>query len=355
MSEKIRLGILFGGISNEHEVSRLSTASILKKINEEKYDITKVGITKKGKWLVTTATPTEISDGTWENNEENIPVTINLCGNEKGLLTIDGKEIPLDVVFPVMHGRNAEDGRMQGLLEIAGLPYVGPGVLGSSVGMDKLCAKMVAKDLGVVQADYYPLLSHSFATNPLGELDNIEKHFDGKYPVFVKPCNSGSSVGITKAHDRKELFEGIKVAAEVDNRIVIEEGIVGREIEVAVLGNRDPKASRIGEILSANEEIYDYEAKYNNSDSKTVIVEDLPKEIEREIRDTAVKIFKGFDCKGLSRVDFFYSEKGEIVFNEINTLPGFTNISMYPQLWQDMGVEYSELIDRLVDLAMEEF
>ena len=354
MSEKIRLGILFGGISNEHEVSRLSTASILREINKEKYAITKVGITKEGKWYVTTATADEISDGTWENIQENIPVTINLCGNEKGLLTVKGDEIPLDVVFPVMHGRNAEDGRMQGLLEIAGIPYVGPGVLGSSVGMDKLCAKMVAKDLGVVQADYYPLLTHTFATNPLGELENIEKHFNGKYPLFVKPCNSGSSVGITKAHDKNELFEGIKLAAEVDNRIVIEEGIVGREIEVAVLGNRDPKASRIGEILSANEEIYDYEAKYNNSDSKTVIVTDLPEAIERKIRDTAVEIFKGFDCKGLSRVDFFYSQEGEIVFNEINTLPGFTSISMYPQLWQDMGIEYSELIDKLIDLAMED-
>lgn len=353
MSEKIRLLILFGGISNEHEVSRLSTASILREIDQERYEITKVGITKEGRWYMTQASPEAVSDGSWEKEESNVPVTISLGTDTKGLLTYDGKEIPQDVVFPVMHGRNAEDGRMQGLLEIAGLPYVGPGVLASATGMDKMTGKIIAGDIGVRQADWYPIDTYQFVRNPLGEIDNIEKYFSGGYPLFIKPANSGSSVGITKAHDRKELFDGIKAAAEIDHRILVEEAITGREIEVAVLGNREPKASRIGEIFSANE-MYDYEAKYHNSESRTRIIDDLPEETERQIRETAVEIYRAFDCRGLSRVDFFYTEDGELVFNEINTLPGFTSISMYPQLWNDMGVGYSELIDRLIDLAMEE-
>lgn len=349
---KINLLILFGGASNEHEVSRMSCASILKEIDKEKYNIIKTGITKDGKWILTEATADEIHCGDWENHKSNKPVTVNLFSG-KGLFTKDGEEIPVDCAYPVMHGKNAEDGTMQGLMEIAGIPYVGPGVLASSTGMDKIKAKLVAAVTGVKQAKYYATNRYQFASGPLVEMEKIIKHFDNKYPLFVKPANSGSSVGITKAHNEKELFEGIKLAAEVDHGILIEEGIIGREIEVAVLGNRDPKASLIGEIMSANE-MYDYEAKYLNAESKTKIVDDLDKETEDAIRKMAVEIFKAFSCRGLSRVDFFYTEEGELVFNEINTLPGFTSISMYPQLWEATGINYGELIDKLIYLAMEE-
>lgn len=351
--KKIRLLILFGGVSNEHEVSRLSTQSILNAINKDKYEITKVGITKSGKWMITEANPEEISNGMWEEHPANKAVTINLFGEKKGLVTKDGEEFEIDCVYPVMHGKNAEDGTMQGLWEIAGIPYVGPGVLGSSTGMDKITAKLVAGDTGVKQAKYYATDRYRFSSRPLIELEEILEYFERKFPLFVKPANSGSSVGITMAHNDRELFEGIKTAAEVDHRILIEEGIVGREIEVAVLGNRDPKASPVGEILSANE-MYDYEAKYLNAESRTRIVEDLDDTVIEEIQKTAVNLYKAFACKGLSRVDFFYTEDGKLIFNEINTLPGFTSISMYPQLWKAAGIEYSELIDKLIYFAMEE-
>ena len=351
--KKIRLLLLFGGISNEHEVSLLSTASILKYINKEKYEIIKVGITKEGRWFLTDADAKAISDGSWEKNPNNVEAMVRFAGEHKGIYTIDGKEYILDCVFPVMHGKNAEDGAMQGLWEMADIAYVGPGVLASSTGMDKVTAKLIADQTGVKQAKYYATDRFEFSSNPIGELENIKKYFNNSYPLFVKPSNSGSSVGITKAHNERELFDGIKDAALVDHRILIEEAIVGREIEVAVIGNRDPHATKIGEILSANE-MYDYEAKYLSEDSRTKIVDDLDDITEEKIRNFAVDIYKAFNCRGLSRVDFFYTDDGQIVFNEINKLPGFTNISMYPQLWNAMGVEYDELIDKLIYYAMEE-
>lgn len=355
MDRKLKLLILFGGVSNEHEVSRMSTASILEAVDKKKYEITKVGITKDGEWFLTEASPEEINSGAWEKSQSNVRVTVNLTGTCKGLRTIEGKDIPIDCVFAVMHGKNAEDGSMQGLWQIAGIPMVGPQVRGSAVGMDKVMGKLIAASTGVKQAEYYATDRYKFSSNPFGELENVKKKFEEKYPLFVKPSNSGSSVGVVKVTNEKELFEGIKEALQIDHRVLVEEAIVGREIEVAVLGNKDAKASRIGEILSANDELYDYEAKYVNQASKTEIVDDLPKEVEEKIRQTAVDIYNAFDCRGLSRVDFFYTDKGEIVFNEINTIPGFTKISMYPQLWQDMGVSYSELIDKLIYFAMEEF
>ncbi len=354
MEKKLKLLILFGGVSNEHEVSLMSTASILQKINIAKYDITRVGITKKGTWLLTNATAEEIKSGEWEKRSDNMPVTINLTGSCKGLRTIDGTDIPIECVFAVMHGKNAEDGSLQGLFQIADIPIVGPHLRASAVGMDKVMAKLIAATTGVAQAEYYAINRYKFATNPLGELANITKALNGEYPFFVKPSNSGSSVGISKATNEKELFEAIKLAANIDDRILIEKTITGREIEVAVLGNSEARASRIGEILSANDQLYDYESKYVNAASRTVIVDDLPKDVEAKIRQMAVDIYHAFDCRGLSRVDFFYTDKGELVFNEINTLPGFTSISMYPQLWQDMGLTYSEIVDKLIEYAMEE-
>ncbi|MDD6920691.1 MAG: D-alanine--D-alanine ligase [Eubacteriales bacterium] len=350
----IRLLILFGGKSSEHDVSCMSTASILNNIDKTKYEVTTVGITKEGEWFLTSATPEQIKDGTWKEKTDNKRATVNFDKANKGLIIEDGKTIPLDCVMIMMHGKNAEDGTMQGFWEIVGIPYTGPGVMASANGMDKVTAKIIAKDLGVNQAAYAWTDRNKFALGPEKEFSRIEKELGDKYPLFVKPANSGSSIGITRVTNRKELFEGIKFAAEFDTRIVIEEGIVGREIEVAVLGNRSPKASRIGEIFSANDGIYDYESKYIDSHSTTRIVTDLPEDVETMIRNTAVKIYQAFDCRGLSRVDFFYTEDGKLIFNEINTLPGFTHISMYPQLWEDMGLSYSELIDNLIQLAMEE-
>lgn len=352
--EKIKLLILFGGVSNEHEVSRMSTASILKYIDETKYEITKVGITKEGEWFVTSATGESIFDGTWENLKDNKKVMINFDKENRGVVTQDGQVIKIDCVLLMMHGQNAEDGSMQGLWQIVGIPYTGSHVMASANAMDKMTAKIIANNAGIRQAEYYALTKHQFVTNPENELKNIENALGDKYPLFVKPANSGSSVGITKVHDEKELFEGLKIAFAIDSRVVIEEGIVGREIEIAVLGNLNPKASRVGEILSANEDIYDYEAKYSDTNSKTRIVTDLSEKVEMDIRNEALKVYKAFDCRGLSRVDFFYTQEGNIIFNEINTLPGFTNISMYPKLWEDMGIKYNELIDILINLAMEE-
>ncbi len=352
--EKIKLLVIFGGESNEHEISCLSAASVLGAIDKTKYDITILGITKSGRWMITEFSLQDIADGSWENNKNNIAATINLINDEKGLYTVNGDTVPIECVFPIMHGKKGEDGSLQGLLEIAGMPYVGPRVMASANCMDKVTAKSIVEQIGVKQARYYATDRYAFASNPLKELKEINKKVGGLYPVFVKPANSGSSVGITKAYNEKDLFEGIKLAAEVDHRIVIEENIMGREIEVAILGNKDPKASPIGEIDSSNE-VYDYEAKYLSGESKTSIVEDLELEIQEDIKRKAVEIYKAFDCRGLSRVDFFYSDDGEVVFNEINTLPGFTNISMFPKLWEVAGIGYTELIDRLINLAMEEW
>ncbi|MEG0291359.1 MAG: D-alanine--D-alanine ligase family protein [Anaerovoracaceae bacterium] len=352
-SDKLNLLILFGGISLEHEVSCMSAASILKNIDKDKYEITTVGITKEGTWLMTEASADEIQNGTWQDHKMNKVGNLLLSREPSGFKLDDGTLIKFDCVFPIMHGKYGEDGAMQGVFEVAGIPYVGPKVLASSTGMDKIMSKLVIANTGIKQADYYDTDRYNFSSNPLGELEAIEKRFGGKYPLFVKPANTGSSVGVTKVNNDRELFEGIKIAAEIDHRILIERGVSGREIEVAVLGNRKPQASVVGEIIAANE-FYDYEAKYKNAESKTKIIDDLPVEELDRIRETAISIYKRFSCRGFTRVDFFYTEEGELIFNEINTIPGFTIISMYPKLWEETGIEYGELIDRLIELAMEE-
>lgn len=351
---KIKILILFGGPSLEHEVSCMSTASVLNNINSEKYEILTVGITKEGLWLLTEATPDEISNGTWINHESNEEGSLRLSRNPKGFDTSSGNSYEVDCIFPMMHGKYCEDGVIQGVCEMAGIPYVGPNVLGSAIGMDKIMSKLIVSNTDIVQAEYCYTDRYDFSSNPLKVIEDIENKLNKEYPFFVKPANTGSSVGITRVNSDRELFEGIKTAAEIDHRVLIEKGIIGREIEVAVLGNRKPKASLVGEIIAANE-FYDYDAKYNNEASLTKIVDDLPdSEVER-IRDTAVEIYKLFSCRGFSRVDFFYTDNGEIVFNEINTIPGFTKISMYPKLWEATGIQYNELIDKLIELAMEEF
>ncbi len=352
MANKKTVLVLFGGMSSEHEVSCSSAASILRNIDTEKYSVRVIGITKQGAWIETAAPPEMIEDGTWVNRINNRNAFICPDRRVHGIRTEKGKNIRIDCVFSVLHGKYGEDGSMQGLLEMAGIPYAGSGVLSSASTMDKLVTKILANEGGIKQADYCAVDWFTFATQAASEIQRIEDRL-GAYPYFVKPANTGSSVGVTKVHDRNELFEGIKEAAKYDEKIIVEETIVGRELEVAVLGDRHPHASPVGEIVAADE-FYSYEAKYGGLGSVAEVAENLSEEIADRIRETAIRVYKLLGCKGYSRVDFFLKGEDEIYFNEINSLPGFTSISMYPKLWDAAGVPYPELIDRLIEQAMEE-
>lgn len=283
--------------------------------------------------------------------ESKITAVLSPDAGQRGILILDGNQVELqkiDVIFPVLHGKNGEDGTVQGLMELAKIPYVGCDVLASAVSMDKLYTKIIADTLNISQADYVGVRKEE-----LRDMQEVIARIEGKlsYPVFVKPSNAGSSRGVSKAHNRGELEEGLMLAAEHDRKILIEETIIGREIECAILGGREPKASGIGEILAAAD-FYDYEAKYHNAESKTVISPDLPREITEEIRKTALKVFQAVDGFGLARVDFFLEkDTNRVVFNEINTLPGFTNISMYPMLWEEKGISRKELVEKLIQSA----
>ena len=351
MANKKTVLVLFGGMSSEHEVSCSSAASILRNIDTEKYNVRVIGITKQGAWIETAAPPEMIEDGTWVNRINNRNAFICPDRRVHGIRTEKGKNIWIDCVFSVLHGKYGEDGSMQGLLEMAGIPYAGSGVLSSASTMDKLVTKILANEGGIKQADYCAVDWFTFATQAASEIQRIEDRL-GAYPYFVKPANTGSSVGVTKVHDRNELFEGIKEAAKYDEKIIVEETIVGRELEVAVLGDRHPHASPVGEIVAADE-FYSYEAKYGGLGSVAEVAENLSEEIADRIRETAIRVYKLLGCKGYSRVDFFLKGEDEIYFNEINSLPGFTSISMYPKLWDAAGVPYPELIDRLIEQAME--
>ena len=340
----MNLLIIFGGKSGEHDVSCLSAQSVLNNISKEKYNIVKVGITKEGHWLKTDATPEEIASGKW-TELQNTPAFISPDPTDKGLYC-NGEIIKIDAIFPVMHGDYCEDGCIQGLFELSGIPYVGPGVLASSAGMDKSATKLFAKEAGIPQADWL-ILNAPFTKDMVA---SVEAKFN--YPVFIKPCNAGSSLGVSKVKNADELEKAISEAAKVDNKILCEEFIDGHEVECAVIGNDEPYASTVGEIVASNE-FYDYNAKYIDNASITNIPADIPADTMANIRKYAVKIFKALGCKGLSRVDFFVHRKtGEIFFNEINTLPGFTSISMYPKLLEHDGIPYSDIIDKLIELAL---
>ena len=356
MKEKLSLLILFGGASAEHEVSRVSAAAVIRNADKERYDIKTIGITKEGNWFLTSSPVASIEDGTWKKNEGNRRAFLVPDRGTRGIIAEDGDKyelIPIDVIFPVLHGKNGEDGTMQGLMEMAGIPFVGSGTTASAASMDKAVTKdIINRETDVNQADSWILRSKVYYSDQEGEEAAIEEHFDGIYPLFVKPANSGSSVGISKVRDREGLRDALDLAFFEDDKAVIEEAIEGREIEVAVLGNTDPVASKIGEIFAANE-FYDYNAKYENKESKTAVVTDLDPKKEAEIREAAVKVYETMGCSGLARVDFFLKESGKVIFNEINTLPGFTSISMYPKLWEASGMTFTELIDRLIELALD--
>mgnify|MGYP002621565506 CR=1 FL=1 len=351
---KMKLAVIFGGMSSEHEVSCISSKAIIDNLDKNKYEIYKVGITKDGRWFLTDASTDEIADGTWEQ-KENIPASISPDRSISGLVTPDGN-IKIDAVFLGVHGRNCEDGVLQGLLECSGIPYTGSGVTASACSMDKSVTKLMVEKAGIRQADFVLVYRHEAEGKEEGMddiLNKVESHFDSVYPLFVKPANEGSSVGITKAHDRDELKKAIELAFRYDKKVLVEETIVGREIETAVLGNDDPIVAKPGEVLAANE-FYDYEAKYNNIGSETIILEDLDTETKQMIKDTAIRVFKAMGCRGYARIDFFLTEDNSLILNELNTLPGFTSISMYPQMWQASGIGYSELLDKLIELACEE-
>ena len=349
---KLKLGVIFGGISSEHDVSIVSGTSVIKNLDKEKYKILPIYISKEGKWYTYTKPVEEIDIlSIGEEIEE-----------KKSIEDLEKTLESLDVVFPVLHGLGGEDGSIQGIFEMFNIPYVGCGILASSVGMDKAYTKIIFDKANIKQAEYeyirkykenYIYVDKEFNETILS-LEEVSKLIDKnlEYPMFVKPSNSGSSVGINKAHNIEELEKYIEYAAEFDRKILIEQGIVGKEIECAVLGNEDVISSCVGEIKPA-EEFYSYDAKYKNSESKIIIPADISKEMSNEIRRLAIKAFKAIDGNGLSRVDFFVEEKTGIVYlNEINTMPGFTNISMYPKLMEDFGYTYSSLLDKLVEIAL---
>jgi D-alanine-D-alanine ligase len=378
--KKLRVGILFGGRSGEHEVSLLSAASVLKAIDKNKYDVVPIGITKEGCWL-TEAHAERLLRG--ENAPESgrhlragdpqtTPGAAVLAKGEAvivppvpqshGLVPFESaapvtqKPIDVDVIFPVLHGTFGEDGTIQGLFELADMPYVGAGVLGSAAGMDKDIMKHLFSGAGLEIVKHVTVLRGQWEREPKKVTKLIESKL--KYPVFVKPANLGSSVGISKAHDRRELGPAIVTAAGYDRKIVIEEGVGGkkrkaRELECAVLGNDDPRASVVGEIIPGAE-FYDYNAKYIDEGSQPVIPARISKKQMKQVQEMAVRAFKAVDCSGLARVDFLMEPKsGKIYINEINTMPGFTSISMYPKMWAASGLPYPELIDRLIQLGLE--
>lgn len=351
---KLKLGVIFGGMSTEHDVSITSGTSVIKNLDKEKYEIYPIYIDKNGKWFEYTKKIEEID--VLEVGEE-IKEKMHISNPIEYLQECD-------IIFPVLHGLYGEDGTIQGLLELLKKPYVGCKVLSSSICMDKVYAKIIFDKAQIEQAKYIYVKKgnegfayvdrefneHTYCLEKIAEIVKQELN----YPVFVKPSNSGSSVGIKKAHNEEELIEAIKYASEFDRKILIEENINGREVECAVLGNENVKASCVGEILPA-EEFYTFDAKYKNAESRVVIPANIQEEISKEIRKTAVKAFKAVDGSGLSRVDFFIENgTNRIVINEINTMPGFTQISMYPKLWEQMRVNYTELLNKLIELARKE-
>ena len=378
MKNKLRVGVIFGGRSGEHEVSLLSAASILKAIDPKKYEVIPIGITREGRWvaaheaqMLLTGTP-EASNPRLAGDSSSTPTAAVLRSGEAVVLqpvpseplqlaaAPPGHGIDLDVVFPVLHGTFGEDGTIQGLFELADLAYVGSGVLGSAAGMDKVAMKRIFAAAGLPQVPFLPILRSAWRSDPKRCTRMIEKEL--AYPLFVKPANLGSSVGISKVNRRSELASAMDLAASYDRKLIVEEGAGGpdtkpRELEVAVLGNDDPEASVVGEIVPGAE-FYDYEAKYLSDSSIPIIPAQITVAQSRQIREMAVAAFRACDCAGLARVDFLMEPtrkgtKPRIYLNEINTMPGFTSISMYPKLWAASGLPYKKLIDRLIELAQE--
>ncbi len=342
--QKINVGIIFGGKSAEHEVSLQSAKNVLSALDKEKYNPVLIGIDKGGKWLLSNQSQFLIENRNLDLIQSQTQVSENAILPTEEMLGAN----KIDVAFPVLHGTFGEDGTVQGLLKLAGIPFVGASVLGSAVGMDKDVMKRLLRDAGMPIANFLVYGSSTSANfevvvNELG------------LPFFVKPCNLGSSVGVFKVHNQAEFQEAIKGAFEYDTKIIIEENIIGREVECSVLGNENPIASIPGEVIPSHE-FYSYEAKYLDENGALLkIPAELPKEIIKKVRQLAVEAYKVLCCEGMGRVDFFVKNNGEVIINEINTIPGFTKISMYPKMWQASGISYTELLDKLIQLAIDRF
>ncbi|MGH9353764.1 MAG: D-alanine--D-alanine ligase family protein [Terriglobia bacterium] len=356
MPKKIRLGILFGGRSGEHEVSLESAASVLKAIDREKYDVVPIGITREGRWVLGNALSESSPKALAGVFQSGTAITPPADPTRRGLTPLPvpsrgaRNQGALDVVFPILHGTFGEDGTVQGLLDLAGIPYVGAGVLGSATGMDKDVMKRLFRDAGLPVVPWILLLRSEISASP-APARKVAREIG--YPAFVKPANLGSSVGISKVHSRRELQVSLELAARFDRKIIVEEAIDAREIECAVLGNDTPQASVPGEVVPVNE-FYDYQAKYVQEGSRLIIPAKLGAARTRTVQQLAIRAFKAIDCAGMGRVDFLMDRKsGKLYVNEINTIPGFTSISMYPKLWEASGLLYAKLIDRLVELAIE--
>lgn len=358
-TEKIRLGVFFGGASSEHEISCLSAASVLENLRPERYDIVAVGITRDGAWYRYDGAPAALRDGSWERDGAHLqPAVLSPCKKHRGLLLLDRAAesfsiFPLDCIFPVMHGETCEDGRMQGLLSLSGVPFVGCETRASALTMDKADTKLILQNFGIPQAQWVLLYRKDIKADPNKALSHVEGALS--YPVFVKPSGTGSSKGVFRVQNRAELADAITLAGAFDEKILVEEEICGQEVEVALLervtdAGNELLVSCVGEI-KPDGQFYDYDAKYIRGTSKLEIPADVESGASEQIRDYARRIFRALDCRGLSRADFFVRD-GAAVFNEINSMPGFTAISMYPKLFMQDGISYAELLDILIDFAL---
>ena len=350
--DRIKVGIIFGGRSEERDISLLSARSVVDAIDKSKYEVVPVAISKSGKWL-SPAQSEQLLIGPAPNWEALCPP--ETPSSQRELMNIEESTLGIarrvDVVFPVLHGPYGEDGTIQGLLELADIPYVGAGVLASALGMDKALMKAVFRHNRLPVPDYQVVMRWQWQKDKEGIVSKAERHFP--YPCFVKPANLGSSIGISKAKSRQELIEAIDEAARFDRKIIIEEAIDGREIECSVLGNDEPVASALGEIIPARD-FYDYEAKYNDDRTQLIIPASVPADVADEVRRLAIESFLAIDGAGMARVDFLLERRNfKIYVSEINTIPGFTQVSMYPKLWEASGISYPDLIDRLIQLALE--
>jgi D-alanine-D-alanine ligase len=353
--KRLRVGVLFGGRSTEHEVSILSAQSIISAMDPQRFEAVPLYIDKEGRWLIGDSLKRLVSNAASHKYVylPPDPTQRSLVPAHDGREGRDGGMPPLDVVFPVFHGLNGEDGTIQGVLELANVPYVGAGVLGSALGLDKIYMKRAFAAAGLPVVDYLPTTRRQYERDPDAFVTLVEERIG--YPCFSKFANSGSSVGTTKAHNRAELVEGLRLASSFDRKLLVERAIDARELEISVLGNDEPEASVVGEVVPAHE-FYDYDAKYLDEGSRLLIPAPIDAKLAEEARAMALRAFQAVDAAGMARVDFFMERTtGRILVNELNTIPGFTRISMYPKLWEASGLSYPKLIERLVELAVERF
>ncbi len=353
MKSRQTIAVIFGGVSSEYEISLISASFFIRNLPPHKYNVKTVGITKTGAWFLYNGPVENIENGTWVNSPTNQSAMLSPCRQNSGLVVFSESKtqiIPIDVVAPILHGKNGEDGTIQGLFELSGIPYIGSKTTASAVCMDKAIAHALLSTANIAQAHYLWFYSDRYTADRNGIMNKISARFD--FPVFVKPANSGSSLGVSKVNCPEELDNAVALASAHDSKIVVEEAIVGRELECAVYGNRNVFASPVGEI-SAGAQFYDYDDKYKNGVAQTIIPANIPQEISDEIRRIAIKAYRYLGCSGLSRVDFFLTENNKIILNEINTIPGCTPISMYPKLWESVGVSSEKLVETLIQYALE--